>query len=69
MNEALFLGVEPGEGELIKMAIRTPRELVPTYSLWLGDFGIDRILLDPLPSLRGKGGNSELLEDVTHGLD
>lgn len=54
---------------MIKLAIRLPRELVPTFPPWLGgDLGIYRTFLDLLLSHRGNGGNSELLEDVTYSL-
>lgn len=71
MNEALFLGVESGGGVggtgVIKLAIRLPRELVPTLPLWLGgDLGSYKTFLDLLLSRRGNGGNSELLDDVTY---
>lgn len=61
MEEALSLGGKSGGGGWIKLAIRLSRELVPTSPPhphprgWKETLRDDRILLDPLPSLRGKG--------------
>lgn len=54
---------------MINLAIRLPRELGPTFPLWLGgDLGIYRTFLDLLLSHKGNEGNSELLEDVAYSL-